>query len=111
TKYVSIDITRLREVDTFGAWLLERLMRQWTSTGRETDIVGMPEHDRALLEEMQAVTRAPPAPPKHENKIVSFLAGVGLAGAEFGRGLIVFAEMLAAIGMATPRGPPHPCVF
>jgi len=28
---------------------------------------------------------------------------VGLAGAEFGRGFIVFAEMLAAIGMATAR--------
>jgi len=102
-KNVSIDMKGVREFDTFGAWLLERLMRQWTSTGRETDIVGMPEHDRDLLEEMHAVNRAPPAPPKHENKIVSFLAGVGLAGAEFGRGLIVFAEMLAAIGMATAR--------
>jgi len=102
-KNVSIDMKGVREFDTFGAWLLERLMRQWTSTGRETVIVGMPEHDRDLLEEMHAVNRAPPAPPKHENKIVSFLAGVGLAGAEFGRGLIVFAEMLAAIGMATAR--------
>jgi len=102
-KNVSIDMKGVREFDTFGAWLLERLMRQWTSTGRETDIVGMPEHDRDLLEEMHAVNRAPPAPPKHENEIVSFLAGVGLAGAEFGRGLIVFAEMLAAIGMATAR--------
>jgi len=102
-KNVSIDMKGVREFDTFGAWLLERLMRQWTSTGRETVIVGMPEHDRDLLEEMHAVNRAPPAPPKQENKIVSFLAGVGLAGAEFGRGLIVFAEMLAAIGMATAR--------
>jgi phospholipid/cholesterol/gamma-HCH transport system permease protein len=102
-KNVSIDMKGVREFDTFGAWLLERLMRQWTSTGRETDIVGMPEHDRDLLEEMHAVNRAPPAPPKRENEIVSFLAGVGLAGAEFGRGLIVFAEMLAAIGMATAR--------
>jgi phospholipid/cholesterol/gamma-HCH transport system permease protein len=102
-KNVSIDMKGVREFDTFGAWLLERLMRQWTSTGRETVIVGMPEHDRDLLEEMHAVNRAPPAPPKHENEIVSFLAGVGLAGAEFGRGLNVFAEMLAAIGMATAR--------
>ena len=102
-KNVSIDMKGVREFDTFGAWLLERLMRQWTSTGRETVIVGMPEHDRDLLEEMHAVNRAPPAPPKHENKIVSFLAGVGLAGAEFGRGLIVFAEMVAATGMATAR--------
>jgi phospholipid/cholesterol/gamma-HCH transport system permease protein len=102
-KNVSIDMKGVREFDTFGAWLLERLTRQWTSSGRETAIVGMPEHDRDLLEEMHAVNRAPPAPPKHENQIVSFLAGVGRAGAEFGRGLVVFADMLGAIGMATAR--------
>jgi len=102
-KNVSIDMKGVREFDTFGAWLLERLTRQWTSSGRETVIVGMPEHDRDLLEEMHAVNRAPPAPPKHENQIVSFLAGVGQAGAEFGRGLVVFADMLGAIGMATAR--------
>jgi phospholipid/cholesterol/gamma-HCH transport system permease protein len=102
-KNVSIDMKGVREFDTFGAWLLERLTRQWTSSGRETVIVGMPEHDRDLLEEMHAVNRAPPAPPKHENQIVSFLAGVGRAGAEFGRGLVVFADMLGAIGMATAR--------
>src|SRR5262249_60090660 len=33
----------------------------------------------------------------------SFLAGIGQAGAEFGRGLVVFADMLGAIGMATAR--------
>jgi phospholipid/cholesterol/gamma-HCH transport system permease protein len=102
-KNVSIDMKGVREFDTFGAWLLERLTRQWTSSGRETVILGMPEHDRDLLEEMHAVNRAPPAPPKHENQIVSFLAGVGRAGAEFGRGLVVFADMLGAIGMATAR--------
>ena len=102
-KNVSIDMKEVQEFDTFGAWLLERLTRQWTSAGRETVIVGMPEHDRDLLAEMHAVNRAPPAAPKHENQIVGFLAGVGRAGAEFGRGLIVFADMLGAIGVATAR--------
>ena len=102
-KNVSIDMKEVQEFDTFGAWLLERLTRQWTSAGRETVIVGMPEHDRDLLAEMHAVNRAPPAQPKHENQIVGFLAGVGRAGAEFGRGLIVFADMLGAIGVATAR--------
>jgi phospholipid/cholesterol/gamma-HCH transport system permease protein len=102
-KNVSIDMKEVQEFDTFGAWLLERLTRQWTSAGRETVIVGMPEHDRDLLAEMHTVNRAPPAQPKHENQIVGFLAGVGRAAAEFGRGLIVFADMLGAIGVATAR--------
>jgi phospholipid/cholesterol/gamma-HCH transport system permease protein len=102
-KNVSIDMKDVREFDTFGAWLLERLTRQGTSAGRETVIVGLPEHDRDLLGEMHAVNRAPPPPPKRENQIVSFLARVGQAGSEFGRGLMVFADMLGAIGMATAR--------
>ena len=33
---VSIDMAGVREFDTFGAWLLERLTREWSSAGRET---------------------------------------------------------------------------
>jgi phospholipid/cholesterol/gamma-HCH transport system permease protein len=102
-KNVSIDMKGVREFDTFGAWILERLTREWTASGHETVIVGLPEHDRDLLKEMHTVNRAPAAPFRHANPIVSFLAGVGRAGAEFGRGLIVFADMLGAIGMATAR--------
>ncbi|MGD9501809.1 MAG: STAS domain-containing protein, partial [Methyloceanibacter sp.] len=45
-KNVSIDMGGVREFDTFGAWLLERLTRAWSSAGAELEIVGMPAHDR-----------------------------------------------------------------
>jgi phospholipid/cholesterol/gamma-HCH transport system permease protein len=102
-KDVSIDMKGVREFDTFGAWLLERLTREWTSAGHETVIVGLPQHDRELLEEMHGVNRAAPAAPARENRIVGALAGLGRAGTEFGRALVVFADMLGAIGMATAR--------
>jgi phospholipid/cholesterol/gamma-HCH transport system permease protein len=100
---VSIDMAGVREFDTFGAWLLERLTREWTSSGRETVIVGLPAHDRGLLEEMHGVNREPATTPARENKIVSSLAAVGRAGAELGHGLLVFADMLGALGVATAR--------
>jgi phospholipid/cholesterol/gamma-HCH transport system permease protein len=100
---VSIDMAGVREFDTFGAWLLERLTREWTSSGRETVIVGLPAHDRGLLEEMHGVNREPPAAPARENKIVSSLAAVGRAGARLCHGLLVFADMLGALGVATAR--------
>ena len=102
-KTVSIDMAGVREFDTFGAWLLERLTRQWTGSGRETVIVGLPEHDLGLLEEMQTVNRAPPAPPSRDNPIVAALVSVGRAGAGFGRDLILFADMLGAVGVAAAR--------
>ncbi|HKQ55598.1 MAG TPA: STAS domain-containing protein, partial [Methyloceanibacter sp.] len=45
-KNVTIDMAGVRELDTFGAWLLERLTRTWSSSGAQTEIVGMPAHDR-----------------------------------------------------------------
>jgi len=102
-KDVSIDMAGVREFDTFGAWLLERLTREWTSSGRKAVIVGLPEHDRDLLEEMHGVNREPPAPPARENRIVSALAAVGRGTAGLSRGLIVFADMLGALGVATAR--------
>jgi phospholipid/cholesterol/gamma-HCH transport system permease protein len=102
-KDVSIDMAGVREFDTFGAWLLERLTRQWTASGREAVIVGLPEHDRGLLKEMHGVNREPPPKPEGGNRFVSFLAAVGSAGTDFGRNLIVFSQMLGAVGMALAR--------
>jgi phospholipid/cholesterol/gamma-HCH transport system permease protein len=100
---VSIDMAGVREFDTFGAWLLERLTRAWTSAGREPVIVGLPQHDRGLLAEMHGVNREPPRAPARENRIVRALASVGQAGAGLGRDLMLFADMLGAVGVATTR--------
>jgi phospholipid/cholesterol/gamma-HCH transport system permease protein len=102
-KTVSIDMAGVREFDTFGAWLLERLTRAWSGAGRETEIVGLPKHDRGLLEEMHGVNRKPPRAPVRENRIVAALASVGRAGAGFGRDLMLFADMLGAAGVAAVR--------
>jgi len=102
-KNVSIDMAGVREFDTFGAWLLERLTRAWTSAGRKPKIVGLPQHDRGLLEEMHGVNREPPRAPARENRIVGALASVGRAGAGLSRELMLFADMLGAGGRLGAR--------
>ena len=93
----------VREFDTYGAWLLERLTRQWRSIGGQPAVVGMPEHDRTLLKEMSGVNLEPAAPPARPNPIVSALAAVGRGMTGFGRDLGTFANMLGAIGVAATR--------
>ncbi len=110
-KNVSIDMTGVREFDTFGAWLLERLTRAWTATGREPVIVGLPEHDRGLLKEMHGVNREPPKSPSHDNPIVGALVSVGRAGARVSRDFVLFADMLGAVGVAVLRVLRHPSEF
>jgi phospholipid/cholesterol/gamma-HCH transport system permease protein len=102
-KSVSIDMTGVREFDTFGAWLLERLSRQWSGTGRPASIVGMPKHDRTLLEEMHAVNREVPPGPAPSYGIVNALAAFGRGAAGFGQDLSTFANMFGAIGVAAAR--------
>jgi phospholipid/cholesterol/gamma-HCH transport system permease protein len=102
-KDVSIDMKGVSEFDTFGAWLLERLTREGRSAGRETVILGLPAHDRGLLEEMHGVNREPSPSPKTENPIVGSLAAVGRGGAGLVSALLVFADMLGSLGVAAAR--------
>ena len=102
-KAVSIDMRGVREFDTYGAWLLERLTRQWRGIGGQASVVGMPEHDRTLLKEMSGVNLEPVAPPARPNPIVSALAAIGRGMTGFGRDLGTFANMLGAIGVAATR--------
>ena len=53
---VAIDVQRIERIDTYGAWLLERALRTWSSQGCETRIVGLPEDYRGLFEKIQAGT-------------------------------------------------------
>jgi phospholipid/cholesterol/gamma-HCH transport system permease protein len=99
----SIDMAGVHEFDTFGAWLLERLTRAFKSAGRETTIVGLPQHDRSLLGEMDSVNRAAPSPAHQGNRLVSGLAAIGRAAAGVGNDLLQFASMLGALGVAAGR--------
>jgi phospholipid/cholesterol/gamma-HCH transport system permease protein len=108
---VSIDMQGVREFDTFGAWLLERLAREGQAAGRETMIVGMPAHDRALFQKMHEVNRAPHPAPKKENPLVGALAALGKGGAALGEGLMQWAAMLGAVGVAALRVVARPREF
>ncbi|MGC2410993.1 MAG: MlaE family lipid ABC transporter permease subunit [Methyloceanibacter sp.] len=100
---VSIDMRGVREFDTFGAWLLERLTRQWSATGRAASIIGLPEHDRSLLEEMSGVNREPSPTPASDYGVLLALAALGRGTSGFGRDLLGFANMFGAMGVAAAR--------
>jgi phospholipid/cholesterol/gamma-HCH transport system permease protein len=102
-KSVSIDMARVAEFDTFGAWLLERLTRQGSATGRVPAVVGLPEHDRNLLEEMHGVNRKGTAAPRPDYGITAALSALGRGTIGFGRDLMTFANMFGAIGVAAVR--------
>ena len=100
---IAIDMAGVRKFDTFGAWMLERLMREWASAGRKTLITGLPEHDRGLLAAMDRVNLEPAPQALKSNRLVTGLASVGRAAVGAGRDLLDFADMLGALGVAAVR--------
>ncbi len=97
---MSIDMAGVREFDTFGAWLLERLVRAWQSLGRAAEITGLPEHYRDLLDEMRHANQAPVPRMRRPWGILAGLDRLGRNLEDLGQGTVPFVNMFGAVGSA-----------
>jgi phospholipid/cholesterol/gamma-HCH transport system permease protein len=108
---LSLDMREVNALDTFGAWLVERLVRDWTGRDRDAQVVGLPEHYQGLLGNLQYANRASrPAAPR-VNPLVAALEGLGHAIVDASRGAIPFLNMLGALGEGTVRTLARPQTF
>jgi phospholipid/cholesterol/gamma-HCH transport system permease protein len=96
----TIDMRNVSEFDTYGAWLLERLTREWSARGKELRVQALPERYRGLFEELHHANREAPRRPGGESRLLLALEAVGRAVTELGRDLLVFVNMLGALGQA-----------
>ena len=108
---VAIDVARIDRLDTFGAWLLERAMRTWTSQGCETRLIGLRDDYRGLFEKVHAGThKLTPEPPK-QNSIIATLESVGRNMAGAGGDFVMLAQMIGALMVAAKRVALRPWTF
>jgi phospholipid/cholesterol/gamma-HCH transport system permease protein len=110
-KATSIDMASVRELDTLGAWLLERLLRRSREQGHEADLVGLPSHFRGLLDEVHQVNRRPPSRRAPLNRFLVALDQVGRATVNLRVSLNIFLEMFGALSLALLRVLLHPRSF
>jgi phospholipid/cholesterol/gamma-HCH transport system permease protein len=108
---VAIDMRGVRELDTYGAWLLERLVRDRTGNGQETQIVGLSEHYKGLLDEVQNSNRNLPKSFKPQPPIQNFFERVGRTMVDVWRDLVGFVQMFGAIAVAFLRVARKPSSF
>ena len=92
----------VREFDTFGAWLLERLTRAWSSSEQKGNRRDARARPQPACGDAWRQPRAGPGGSAWQ-PIVGALAAVGTGAAELGKNLLAFAEMLGAVGAATVR--------
>jgi phospholipid/cholesterol/gamma-HCH transport system permease protein len=100
---VAIDMGHVDRLDTFGAWLVERLARTSRRAGREASIVRLPEHYRGLLEEVAHVNRQAAPPVRAVNPFLGFLENIGRSIGDTAKDLANMLQMLGEAAVATLR--------
>ena len=100
---VSIDMRDVAAFDTYGAWLLERLIRKRSGAGQQTGVVGLREEFQGLLQDVHTVNRKEEGPKAKRHGLISALGEFERALTEQARGFLPFLDMLGAIGVAAAR--------
>jgi phospholipid/cholesterol/gamma-HCH transport system permease protein len=105
---IDIDLAKLERLDTFGAWLIERLKRAFATGGATARIVGLSETDRGLMDEVGLVNRGTGRNGVAPNPILVTLDSIGRTVAEIGQSLVLLAHLLGALTIAAAGTIAHP---
>jgi phospholipid/cholesterol/gamma-HCH transport system permease protein len=97
---VKVDMTEVRELDTLGAWLLEKMSRRATSAGHRAEVVGVSDNYVGLIEEVRQVNRRTPEPAPPHNPIVAKISDIGRSTIDAGEDVTAFLQMLGSLCIA-----------
>jgi phospholipid/cholesterol/gamma-HCH transport system permease protein len=100
SKSVKLDLSELGELDTLGAWLLEKLSRRARSSGCRSDIVGAADNYGGLIDEVRRVNRHHRAPVHAPNPILAKVGEIGRATIDATEDVTAFLQMLGALLLA-----------
>lgn len=108
---MTIDVAGIRELDTFGAWLLERFVRNAIERGRDVRFVGVPDHYRDLLDKVGQTNRRKPIFRDRKNGLLGAIAIVGRWATDISGDVVTLVAMLGALGNAFGRAFMRPRIF
>jgi phospholipid/cholesterol/gamma-HCH transport system permease protein len=107
---IFIDVSQVSKLDTFGAWLIERLRRSLTQGGIEAKIAGLSANYSSLVDEVRRV-KAAPASDTTSVTITGMLDQVGRSMVGIGATIVGLIDMLGAVLAASGRVMIHPRGF
>lgn len=97
---LTINMAAVGELDTLGAWLIEKISRRGPQAGVKASIVGISDHYVDLIAEVKQVNRRERAHEEHVNPIIARLEQIGRSGATLTEDVAIFVQMLGASGTA-----------
>ncbi len=108
--HIFIDVSQVASLDTFGAWLIERLRRSLSDTGAEAEIAGLSANYSSLVDEVRRVDPAPKAAGE-PLLIVGMLEQIGRTVAGISGTIVGLVDMLGAVLAAAAWVLIHPRSF
>jgi len=105
---VDIDLARIERLDTFGAWLIERLQRTFATRGSAANITGLSDSDRALMEELRLVNQVRLPKRAATNSILRTLDSVVRGVADIGGSFVLVVQLFGALMLAALGTIAHP---
>ncbi len=99
-KFLKLDLKGVSDLDTLGAWLLEKLSRQMAAADRPAEVVGISENHAGLIEEIRRVNRHNPPPPAPRNPVIARVEQIGRSTWSARDDIAVFLRMLGSLCMA-----------
>jgi phospholipid/cholesterol/gamma-HCH transport system permease protein len=100
-RVLKIDMADVRELDTLGAWLLEKMSRRALESGHPTTLVGVAGRYAGLIEDVRQVNRRKPVSRVVPNPVLARLEAVGRSTFSAAEDVSVFLQMLGALGSAS----------
>jgi phospholipid/cholesterol/gamma-HCH transport system permease protein len=97
---VRLDMAGVGELDTLGAWLLEKLSRRAATSGHHADVVGVADNYAGLIAELRQVNRRTAKPVPARNPLLVKLDEVGRAAASTTDDITIFLQMLGSLFLA-----------
>ena len=105
-----IDVSQVSSLDTFGAWLIERLRRSLTQGNVEPRVAGLSANYASLVDEVRQV-KPGIVHTRQRQTFLGMLDGVGRSVVEVGATLVGLIGMMGAILNALGRVARHPSTF
>ena len=103
SKRLQIDLSGLHELDTLGAWLLEKISRNFSAMGHPATLTGVLDRYAGLINDLHDINRNTESVRPPQNIVLDRLVQVGRKAFNATEDIAAFLQMLGALGNAVAR--------
>src|SRR5437868_3908300 len=94
---VTLDMTGVCELDTIGAWLIEKMSRRATAAGHRVKVIGVADNYAGLIDEVRQVNRRDVVPAPARNPLLVKVEDLGRGAFGATQDISIFLQMLGSL--------------